>query len=442
MKTRVLTGITTSGIPHLGNYAGALRPAIRASQQADVDAFFFMADYHALIKCDDAERVAYSRLAIAATWLAAGLDPDRVTFYRQSDIPEIPELNWVLNCVSGKGLLNRAHAYKAAVDQNELKGTDPDDGISMGLFCYPVLMAADILLFNAQQVPVGRDQVQHIEMTRDMAQRFNHLYAPERDIFVLPEVLLDDDVAILPGLDGRKMSKSYDNTIPLFEGGSAALKAAIARIVTDSRAPGQAKEAEGSHLFMLYQAFSSAEQSAQLRDDLQQGLAWGEAKQRLYEQLESLLAPMRERYFELLARPERIEDILQAGADKARAHAIPLMQQVRAAVGLRGARQTKVVEQTVQKSKKAKFIQFRESDGKFHFRLIDGDNVELFLSVGFDNPKEAGALIKALQGADFAQYLVTDAEQVHIVWEERHVANVSVEQEGSLRHALESFQGE
>ncbi|MCX5591361.1 tryptophan--tRNA ligase [Alcaligenes endophyticus] len=442
MKTRVLTGITTSGIPHLGNYAGALRPAIRASQQADVDAFFFMADYHALIKCDDAERVAYSRLAIAATWLAAGLDPERVTFYRQSDIPEIPELNWVLNCVSGKGLLNRAHAYKAAVDQNELKGTDPDDGISMGLFCYPVLMAADILLFNAQQVPVGRDQVQHIEMTRDMAQRFNHLYAPERDIFVLPEVLLDDDVAILPGLDGRKMSKSYDNTIPLFEGGSAALKAAIARIVTDSRAPGQAKEAEGSHLFMLYQAFSSAEQSAQLRDDLQQGLAWGEAKQRLYELLESLLAPMRERYFELLARPERIEDILQAGADKARAHAIPLMQQVRAAVGLRGARQTKVVEQTVQKSKKAKFIQFRESDGKFHFRLIDGDNVELFLSVGFDNPKEAGALIKALQGADFAQYLVTDAEQVHIVWEERHVANVSVEQEGSLRHALESFQGE
>lgn len=442
MKTRVLTGITTSGIPHLGNYAGALRPAIRASQQADVDAFFFMADYHALIKCDDAERVAYSRLAIAATWLAAGLDPERVTFYRQSDIPEIVELNWVLSCVSAKGLLNRAHAYKAAVDQNELKGVDPDDGVSMGLFCYPVLMAADILLFNAQKVPVGRDQVQHLEMTRDIAQRFNHLYGQGREIFVLPEVQLDEEVAILPGLDGRKMSKSYDNTIPLFEGGSTALKAAIARIVTDSRAPGESKEADGTHLFTLFQAFSTAEQGAQLRADLHQGLAWGEAKQRLYEQLENILAPMRERYFDLIAKPEQLEDILQAGADKARAYATPLMQEVRAAVGLRAARQVQPATETAQKAKKAKFIQFRESDGQFYFRLIDGDNVELLLSTAFANPKEAGALIKALQAADFSKYLHADEEQLHIVWEGQQVASVPVAQAASLNNALASFQAE
>ncbi len=440
MKTRVLTGITTSGIPHLGNYAGALRPAIRASQQADVDAFFFMADYHALIKCEDAERVAVSRLAIAATWLAAGLDPERVTFYRQSDIPEIPELNWVLNCVSGKGLLNRAHAYKAAVDQNELKGHDADDGVTMGLFCYPVLMAADILMFNAQKVPVGRDQIQHVEMARDIAQSFNYLYGQGRELFVLPQVQIDEEVAILPGLDGRKMSKSYDNTIPLFEGGSAALKSAIARIVTDSRLPGEPKEVEGSHLFSLYQAFASSEQSVQLRADLQQGLAWGEAKQRLYELLEHTLAPMRERYVELMSRPDQIEDILQAGADKARAYARPLMQEVRAAVGLRAARPqaTPAVEKT--KAKKAKFIQFREPDGQFRFRLVDSENVELLLSEPFANPKDAGAFIKALQADNYAQYLQAEAQQIHLVWNERRIASLELAQQSRLLSALDSFQ--
>lgn len=222
MNTRVLTGITTTGTPHLGNYAGAIRPAIQASTQPGVDAFFFLADYHALIKCDDPARVARSRLELAATWLAAGLDPERVTFYRQSDIPEITELCWLLTCVTPKGLMNRAHAYKASVDQNAAKGVEPDDGVTMGLFSYPVLMAADILLFNANQVPVGRDQVQHLEMARDIAQRFNHLYG--REFFVLPEVVIAEEVATLPGLDGRKMSKSYNNTIPLFEGGAAGLR--------------------------------------------------------------------------------------------------------------------------------------------------------------------------------------------------------------------------
>ncbi|MFZ2207517.1 MAG: tryptophan--tRNA ligase, partial [Porticoccaceae bacterium] len=212
-RERVLTGITTTGIPHLGNYVGAIRPAIAASRHSDVESFFFLADYHALIKCQDPELVHRSTLEIAATWLALGLDPDHVVFYRQSDIPEIPELTWLLTCMTAKGLMNRSHAYKAVVQENEAAGEDPDFGITMGLFSYPILMAADILLFNAHRIPVGRDQIQHIEMARDIAQRFNHHYGEH---FVLPEAAVDDNVALLQGLDGRKMSKSYGNTIPLF----------------------------------------------------------------------------------------------------------------------------------------------------------------------------------------------------------------------------------
>ena len=173
--TRFLTGITTSGTPHLGNYVGSVRHSVRFSRRADVQSFYFLADYHALIKVDDPVRIQRSTLEIAASWLACGLDPERVTFYRQSDIPEIPELTWFLTCVTGKGILNRAHAYKASVDKNVAKGEDPDADVSAGLFMYPVLMGADILMFNAHKVPVGRDQVQHIEMARDMVQRFNHL---------------------------------------------------------------------------------------------------------------------------------------------------------------------------------------------------------------------------------------------------------------------------
>ena len=224
MTVRVLTGITTTGTPHLGNYAGAIRPAIAASRDPGVESFFFLADYHALVKADDPRRVARSRQEIAATWLACGLDPQRVTFYRQSDIIEIPQLTWLLTCVTAKGLLNRAHAYKAAVDKNLAEAQDPDAGVNAGLYMYPVLMAADILAFGAHKVPVGRDQIQHIEMARDIGQRFNHLYGDawravtgqSGEPLVLPEVHIDENVATLPGLDGRKMSKSYDNTIPLF----------------------------------------------------------------------------------------------------------------------------------------------------------------------------------------------------------------------------------
>ncbi|WP_424626357.1 tryptophan--tRNA ligase [Achromobacter marplatensis] len=411
MNTRVLTGITTTGTPHLGNYAGAIRPAVQASTQPGVDAFFFLADYHALIKCDDPARVARSRLEIAATWLAVGLDHERVTFYRQSDIPEIPELSWLLTCVTAKGLMNRAHAYKASVDQNVAKGVEPDDGVTMGLFSYPVLMAADILMFNANKVPVGRDQIQHLEMARDIAQRFNHLYG--RDYFALPEVTIEEDVATLPGLDGRKMSKSYNNTIPLFEGGASALRASVMRIVTDSRAPGEAKDAESSHLYTLYRAFATQAESAAFRKQLEEGMGWGDAKQALYEHLEALLAPMREKYFDLIANPGRIEDILQAGAARARKLAVPMMQELREAVGLRnlnaGAAAGKA-QGKKEKGKGARFVSFRDEDGGFRFRLLGADGEELLLSQRFADPKEAGASMRRLQSEPADSVLQASAE--------------------------------
>ncbi|HUH60545.1 MAG TPA: tryptophan--tRNA ligase [Candidimonas sp.] len=408
MNTRVLTGITTSGTPHLGNYAGAIRPSIQASLLPGVDAFFFLADYHALIKCEDPARIARSRLEIAATWIAAGLDTDKVTLYRQSDIPEIPELCWMLTCVTGKGMMNRAHAYKASVDQNVAKQADPDDGITMGLFSYPVLMAADILMFNANKVPVGRDQVQHLEMTRDIALRFNHLYGQGKDFFVLPEVQIDEDVATLPGLDGRKMSKSYDNTIPLFEGGRRALRAAVARIVTDSREPGEPKDAEHSHLYTLYRAFATPAESQAFRRQLEEGLGWGDAKNLLCERIEQDLAPMRERYADLMAKPDRIEDILQAGAVKARQLATPFMAQLREAVGLRrtagapaaGAPAGTASDQSRKAGgKRARIVSFRDEAGQFRFRLLAASGQELLLSDAFQDPKAAGAAIKALQAS-------------------------------------------
>lgn len=398
MTTRILTGITTTGTPHLGNYAGAIRPAIVASRQSDADSFYFLADYHALIKCDDPLRIQRSRLEIAATWLAAGLDVDRVTFYRQSDIPEIPELTWLLTCVAGKGLLNRAHAYKASVDKNVETGEDPDAGITMGLFSYPVLMAADILMFNAHQVPVGRDQIQHVEMARDIGQRFNHLFGNGKEFFVMPEALIEESVATLPGLDGRKMSKSYDNTIPLFSS-AREMKDAISRIVTDSRLPGEAKDPDNSHLFTLYQAFASKEHSEEFRADLLQGLGWGDAKQRLFQLLDSELGEARENYHRLIERPTDLEDILQTGAQKARRIATPFLGELREAVGLRSFRTTAQAVTTTKKkaSKAARFVSFREADGSFRFRLLAADGEQLLLSRNFADGKAAGAVTKQLQ---------------------------------------------
>ena len=398
MTTRILTGITTTGTPHLGNYAGAIRPAILASQQPGADSFYFLADYHALIKCDDPLRIQRSRLEIAATWLAGGLDPDNVTFYRQSDIPEIPELTWLLTCVAGKGLLNRAHAYKASVDKNLEAGEDPDAGITMGLFSYPVLMAADILMFNAHKVPVGRDQIQHVEMARDIGQRFNHLFGKGQEFFVMPEAVIEESVATLPGLDGRKMSKSYDNTIPLFASAKD-MKDAISRIVTDSRAPGEAKDPDNSHLFTLFQAFSTPAQSSEFAQELRQGLGWGEAKQRLFQLLDGQLAAPREHYHQLIARPADLEDILLAGAAKARKTATPFLEQLREAVGLRSFRTSVQTTADVKKktAKSARFVSFRDEDGSFRFRLLAADGEQLLLSRSFADGKSAGAVSKQLQ---------------------------------------------
>lgn len=341
-KKRILTGITTSGIPHLGNYVGAIRPAIQSTLNSEDDAYFFLADLHALIKCHDPDAIHTSTKAIAATWLACGLDPERVVFYRQSDIIEIPELTWVLNCNCAKGLMNRAHAYKAAVDTNTATpDTDPDYGISMGLFSYPVLMAADILMFNATHVPVGKDQIQHIEMARDMAGTFNFRYCtPDNPLFVLPEAMVDEDVPLLTGLDGRKMSKSYGNTIPLFGDnpqvdGEKALKKAIMRIVTNSQPPEQPKNADESTIFEIYQAFATPAEIAELRSKFETGIGWGEAKEILFEKINDEIAPFRERYNHLMAHPATLEEILQMGAIKARRDAQRRLEKVRKLIGIK-----------------------------------------------------------------------------------------------------------
>jgi tryptophanyl-tRNA synthetase len=401
MHTRVLTGITTTGTPHLGNYVGAVRPAVLASKDPNVDAFYFMADYHALIKSDDPDRIEASRFKIAATWLAAGLDPNVATFYRQSDIPEVPELMWLLTCVTSKGMLNRAHAYKAAVDRNVEAQEDADAGITAGLYMYPVLMAADILAFNANKVPVGRDQIQHIEMARDIAQRFNHTFG--REFFVMPEALIEEQVATLPGLDGRKMSKSYDNTVPLFEGGAKGMRDAIMKIVTDSRAPGEPKDTDDSALFTIFKAFATPVETAAFADALRGGIGWGEAKQVLFERIEADVAPMRERYEDLIRRPDDMEDILLAGAAKARAIAGPLVETLRDAVGLRSARHRSApvaaepaTTKPVTKVKPPRFASFRDDDGSFRFRLFATDGEELLLSKSFADPKAAGALRQTL----------------------------------------------
>jgi tryptophanyl-tRNA synthetase len=405
MTYRVLTGITTTGTPHLGNYVGAIRPAIAASRESGVESFLFLADFHALIKCDEPSRIERSRLEIAATWLAAGLDTSRVTFYRQSDVPEIPELTWLLTCVTPKGLMNRAHAYKASADANEAAGEDVDAGVTMGLFSYPILMAADILMFNAHRVPVGRDQVQHLEMARDIAQRFNHQFGAGRDLFVLPEAVIDEELATLPGLDGRKMSKSYDNTIPLFAGGAKGLKDAVARIVTDSRLPGEPKDPDGAHLVTIFEAFASPLERAAFRDELRAGLGWGEAKQRVTERLERDIAPMRERYEALMAHPERIEETLLEGARKARAQAAPLLARLREAVGLR--RMVAVSQAAGPAAGKAKaalpvFKQYRESDGRFYFKLAAADGRVLLQSRGFEQGREAGQWVARLKNEGVA----------------------------------------
>ena len=331
-KTIVLTGITTTGTPHLGNYVGAIRPAIDASRDENVESFYFLADYHALIKCHEPERIKQSTLEVAATWLACGLDPEKVFFYRQSDIPEIPELTWILTCMTAKGLMNRSHAYKAAVQENEEdKENDPDKGVFMGLYCYPILMAADILMFSANKVPVGKDQIQHLEMTRDIAQKFNHVFGEQ---FVLPEVVVGENTAVLSGLDGRKMSKSYNNTIPLFLP-EKQFRKLIMKIKTNSLGPDEPKDTKDCTLFQIFQAFAKQEEVDAIRRRYAEGIAWGEMKQYLFEYLNDHLKDAREKYNALITSPGDIEAVLRKGADKARERSVPFLNKIKEAAGYR-----------------------------------------------------------------------------------------------------------
>ena len=330
-KQTWLTGITTSGTPHLGNYVGAIRPAVEASHNHEREGYYFLADYHAMIKNQNPALLRQSRLEISAAWLALGLDTEHVTFYRQSDIPEILELTWMLTCLTAKGLMNRAHAYKGVVQENlDTGAADPDKGITMGLFSYPILMSADILMFKATHVPVGRDQIQHLEMARDIAQRFNHHYG---DLLVLPQVVIEERASILAGLDGRKMSKSYGNTIPLFDT-SKKLRKLIMKIKTNSQEPGEPKEPEGNTVFEIYRAFANDEQTQQMRDAYADGIAWGDAKQQLFELVDAVLTEPRERYTELMAEPAIVDAVLLKGAEKARAESQPYLQELRKAVGI------------------------------------------------------------------------------------------------------------
>ena len=327
-----LTGITTTGTPHIGNYVGAIRPCIAASKDLSVKNYYFLADFHALAKNEDPDKVSRSTLEISAAWMALGLDTEHAIFYRQSDIPEITELTWVLTSMTAKGLMNRAHSYKAAVAANEESGNkDPDKGIKMALYSYPILMAADILMFKATKVPVGRDQKQHVEMARDIAQRFNHHYG---DVLVLPEAVIGDDTAVLAGLDGRKMSKSYNNTIPLFAD-EKRLRKLIMKIKTNSIEPGEPKNIEGSTLYDMFKAFATADETSEIEKRYADGIGWGEMKQLLFEYINDHIKPVRNEYERLIADPAIVEQELIKGADRAREIAVPYMAQIRDAIGIR-----------------------------------------------------------------------------------------------------------
>jgi tryptophanyl-tRNA synthetase len=333
MATRtVLTGIKPSGRPHLGNLLGAIRPALELARDPSLRALYFIADYHALTTQRDPRAYAELTRDVAATWIAFGLDPERVVIYRQSDIPEVFELSWILACFTPKGWMNKAHAYKACVQDNEEKGVaDVDAGVDMGLYTYPVLMAADILLFDSDVVPVGKDQKQHVEIARDIAQRINHAYG--RDLLVLPEPAIREDTATVVGLDGRKMSKSYDNTIPLMMPPKQ-LKKLCNRIVTDSSPPEAPKDPGTSSVFELYKQFASASEIEAMAARYRAGIGWGEAKGALFEVLEREVAGPRARYEELMADPGELDRILAEGARRARELARPVLERVRAGVGI------------------------------------------------------------------------------------------------------------
>lgn len=329
MKKTILTGIKPTGQIHLGNYIGAIKPALQLAKQKEFSPAYFVADYHGLTKFHQADEFRQLSYGIAATWLALGLDPEETIFYRQSDVPEVFELNWILACFASKGLMNRAHAYKAMVDNNEKMERNADFGVNMGIYTYPILMAADILMLKTEVVPVGKDQIQHVEIARDIAESFNHVYG---DAFVLPEYLVQEEVAVLPGLDGRKMSKSYNNTIPLFEEPKK-LQKLINKIQTDSLPPEAPKDPESSIIFTLYQQFASTVEVEQMRSQYLSGISWGEAKQELFIVMNRFLEEPRDNYKELMASPERLNEILLEGAQKARTISAPFLKKLKEKIG-------------------------------------------------------------------------------------------------------------
>ena len=328
MKKRILTGITTTGTPHIGNYLGAIKPALKLAGP-DTESYFFLADYHALIKQTDPLLIETSVKDIALAWLASGLDVEQSIVCRRSDIPEVHELTWILSCSAAKGLLNRAHAYKAVVAENEALSADDDKAISMGLFSYPVLMAADILIFNASHVPVGPDQAQHMEMARDIAGKFNHTY---EKVFNLPEALIQNEISV-PGIDGKKMSKSYNNIIP-FLCTEKELQKAISKIVTNSLEPGVPKDYKGCNLFELYTLFADTDQIALFKQAYADGIGWGDAKKELFAVMNQEITPVRERYFDLSQQPDLLNDLFADGARKVRPQAQELIMKLRDLVGI------------------------------------------------------------------------------------------------------------
>ena len=328
MKKRILTGITTTGTPHIGNYLGAIKPALDLVEP-DNDSYFFLADYHALIKQNNPHEIEKSVKNVALAWLSSGLDPKKSNFYRQSDIPEVHELTWILNCSASKGLLNRAHAYKSMAAENTQTGNDEDKAINMGLFSYPVLMAADILIFGATHVPVGPDQAQHMEMTRDIAGTFNHTYS---NLLTLPEAIIQNEVSV-PGIDGKKMSKSYNNIIP-FLSSEKDLEKSISKIVTNSLEPGQPKDTKDCTLFQLYSCFATSDEIKEMNQAYKDGIGWGDAKKKLFSIINSEISPIREKYLELNDKPNLLNDLFSEGAQKVRPQAKELVEKLREAIGI------------------------------------------------------------------------------------------------------------
>ncbi len=328
MKKRILTGITTTGTPHIGNYLGAIKPALDLVEP-DNDSYFFLADYHALIKQNNPEEIEKSVKNVALAWLSSGLDPEKSNFYRQSDIPEVHELTWILNCSASKGLLNRAHAYKSLIAENTQAGNDQDKAINMGLFSYPILMAADILIFNATHVPVGPDQAQHMEMTRDIAGTFNHSYS---DLLTLPEAIIQNEVSV-PGSDGRKMSKSYNNIVP-FISSEKDLEKSISKIITNSLEPGQPKDSKDCTLFKLYSSFATTDEISYMNQAYKDGIGWGDVKKKLFSIINSEISPIREKFFELNDKPNLLNNLFSEGAQKVRPQAQDLIKKLREAVGI------------------------------------------------------------------------------------------------------------